>query len=306
MKDRILHQIDQNLLDQHGVHGNHDEFLRKQHPYVRVRNSFFQPEYGFAHHFLHRLQGFVHAGAALADSGHSEQIFHHVQKPVGILSDMPHHLPFFLIRKPFFIFQIGAARPDNSCQRRAQVMGHRPQEVRPHLLLFRLRQQLFPLRKLLCLLLHVRGGHAGQHGYHHHAEEGNRIPFQHEIQFPVWIGEQVIHRKNTEKSRCNSRNVSLCRPGNQKDCQGIEHDHVHGLGRKPIIDIGGDGRNKKDAKGNPDILPGDLAPRRIFFHPPGGFRPPFFIPGGRPVRRRHFLSGSHHCFCTRIFSISTT
>ena len=306
MKNRIFQQIDQNLLDQHGVHGNHDKFLRKQHPYVRVRNSFFQTEYGFAHHFFHRLQGFVHAGAALADPGHGEQIFHHVQKPVRILPDMPHHLPFFLIRKTFLIFQIGTAGSDDSRQRRAQIMRHCPEQVGAHFLLFRLRQKLFPFRKLAGLFFHMGGCHAAQDGNHHHAEKGDRIAFQHEIELPVWIGEQIVDRTHAEKSRSDSRHIPLSRTGHQQDGQSIKHDHVHGLSGEAVIDIGGDGCDKKDAKGNPDILPCDPAARRIFFHPgnePGRPKP---VPDSPAASRTHLLRSSPHCLCTRIFSISTT
>ena len=104
------------------------------------------------------LQRLCHLGCLIVDPGNGQQIFHHIQKPVGIVFDRFYQFPLFGFRQLVSHLQIETAAADDAGQRCSEVMGNGSQKVHTHFFLLRLHQRLFLLSQLALLLLHV-GAH---------------------------------------------------------------------------------------------------------------------------------------------------
>lgn len=68
---------------------------------------------------------------------------------------MAHQRIFLNLREAASIFQIYGTGTDDAGKRGAEVMGDCPQQVRPHLFLFRFHQHLFTFCQHARLCFHV-------------------------------------------------------------------------------------------------------------------------------------------------------
>ena len=161
MAGRIFQKIDDNLFDQRSVHGNHVKIIRYLYLYRDAGQPLFQPRHSLCHDLLYRLLRLADACRIRVDAGHGEEIFHHMEKPVRVLTDAAYQRFLLFLRKCGSVFQIRGAGTDNGRQRSAQIVGNSPQQIGPHLLLIRFEKKALLLLKLPGLAFQVRRGGAG-------------------------------------------------------------------------------------------------------------------------------------------------
>ena len=127
--DGIFQQIDQHLLDEGGVHGNHDKFIWNLYLHLGLWEPFVKPADSGGNHFLQRLQRRFDAGGLVADPRDGQQVFHHPVQPFGVGADVAQKLELLLpVEQVIVVDDRGAGAVDRG-QRRAQVVGNRPQQI---------------------------------------------------------------------------------------------------------------------------------------------------------------------------------
>ena len=145
----VFTQIDQNLFDEDGIHGNHEKFLRNRHIDLTVGMSASKFLNTLGHYLFQRLLSGDDIHILIADMGDRQEIFHHMQQPAGILVNISHQFILFVGGEIIGVLQIGQTVADDAGERSAQIVRDCPQQVgaKPFLLCL---CQLF----LICGKLH--------------------------------------------------------------------------------------------------------------------------------------------------------
>ena len=264
MEHRVLQQVHQHLLDQHGVHGDHNKVLRQLQLHRNVRAALFEFD-------QHRVQQLFQHGGGLFDrhlfpveAGHGKQILHHTVEPLGILAGLPQQLEGLFLAQRIVVFRHGGAGPVNGGEGRAQVVGDRPQKVGAH---------FFPLglHAQLLLFFDPGGQGTGHDGYGQHHKAGEQIFRQGKIEGKIGGEKGKIDRQHTCQRGQHAPEITVGVHGGDKHSQ---HEDQHGH----AVDAAGDAlhpyhRHPGDAQcGKHDqkvAVPG------TFFHK--RFTPPDFI-----------------------------
>ena len=76
--DCIFKQVDDDLLDEHGIHWNHEKVIRYLYMDICIRYPFFQSDNGFGDNLLDRLCGLGHLCIGGIDACDGQNIFYHV------------------------------------------------------------------------------------------------------------------------------------------------------------------------------------------------------------------------------------
>ena len=181
----------------------------------------------------HRVDQLLQNGVVLGktdsggvNAGHGQQIFHHPHQPLGVGADVRQKLHVGLPGKGIEIVPHGGTCAVNGGQGRAQVVGHRPKEIAPHPLLFRLGLHL-----LLPLDLGCHGaGHDGHHQHHHRRGQTLRAD---QVERPVGIGEGVIHGHDAGQRGNDPPEIPLRPPCDQEHAQHEDHGR-HGRDTEPL------------------------------------------------------------------------
>ena len=84
MVNCIFKQIDNNLFNESSVHGNHDEVIGDLYMNLGVGKPLAKPHHSFGYHLFERFFRLIDLHVVVLDSRDGQQIFHHIQKPVGI------------------------------------------------------------------------------------------------------------------------------------------------------------------------------------------------------------------------------
>ena len=98
-------------------------------------------------------------------------------------------------------------------------MGHRPQEVCPHLLPLNLQPHL-----LLFLDLGRQGADAA--GHSQHGDEGQRVSRDRKVQFEIWECKNVVHTENSDDRCDDSINISIRKAGHKQHRQNEQQRDV--------------------------------------------------------------------------------
>ena len=171
----VLQQIDDHLLDQRCVHRHYKDLLRHLHPHAGMGEPLFEAEHRLRHHFLQKLRSRGYLRVSHPDPGDRQQVLHHVQQPVGILLDAGHHLRLLLLRQGIGPVQISLGHTDDPGERRPQIVGHCPQQIRPHGLLLRFYQEFLLFIDQLALLFKPGSQGTGNDRHDQHTGECYRI-----------------------------------------------------------------------------------------------------------------------------------
>ncbi len=198
MDNGVFQKIYDNLFNEHGVHGYHQKFLWHLYLHVRIRKSFVKAGDCLRNNFLHGFHGGCDFHGILIDSGDGQKIFHHIEKPVGILADMADQLQLFRLVKLCVVVDISGAVADNAGEGRAQIMGNGAEQIGPHFFLFRVHQKLFMLHKGVGLFLNPGGHGAYYQGNHQGEHKGYGISGKREIHLEIRVGKQVIDSNHAD------------------------------------------------------------------------------------------------------------
>ena len=76
--DCIFKQVDDDLLDEHGIHWNHEKVIRYLYMDICIRYPLFQSDNGFGDNLLDRLCGLGHLCIGGIDACDGQNIFYHV------------------------------------------------------------------------------------------------------------------------------------------------------------------------------------------------------------------------------------
>ena len=224
--DGIFQQIDQHLLNENGIHGDDEQLIGYGHVDGGFRKPFFQTHDGGGYDLLHGLICFANRGRPVMDAGHRQQVFHHVEQPVGVLVNVGDDGDLLFFREQGAVLQIGGAGADDAGQRCAQVVGDGTQQIGAHLLLLRLREQLVLLGDRPCLFLHIGRHGAGEEGDAEHAQKGDRITGQRKVQFEIGISEQIIHADDGDHGGDHSRQIAVRKAHYGDQCENIDQRQI--------------------------------------------------------------------------------
>ena len=219
MEHRVFQKVRQHLLDEHGVHRDDDEVIRKLYFHRYAGVELLEPH----QHRIHQL--FQHGGRLLdgdavgVDAGDGEQIFHHPVEPLGVGTSLGKELYLLLPAQRVVVVDDRRAGPVDGRQRSAQVVGDSPQEVGPHFLCLALHPQL--------LLLFDAGGQGARHkGDHQHHHAGEDVLRDGEVEGKVGRAEREVDRQHADDRTGHAPPVAVGVHGNKKHRQ-QEHHRGH-------------------------------------------------------------------------------
>ena len=219
----VFHEIGQHLLHQQRVHRYQQKLLRQMHLHRDIRSP---PAGKLAHRPLDDLLGglrrLVDLGLVTAYAGDAQQILHDADQPLGLLVGVADQLMALLRRQGILLLQQHISGPHDARQRRADVVGHRPQEVAVHPLQLRLPPHLIHL-------LGPAGNDTGHNGNGHGHQKGQRESRQSEADVPVGRGEDVVHAEHGEDGDDEAEEESLRQQRRQKHVQQEDHVHIPGV-----------------------------------------------------------------------------
>ena len=107
-------------------------------------------------------------------------------------------------------------------QRRADVVGHRPQQIGVNALPLRLTlQDLY--------LLGAAGQHTGDHRNEHHDHERQRKARQRKADLPVRRGKHIVHAQHAGDGDKDAEQIPVRQQRRQKHIQKEDHRHIAGI-----------------------------------------------------------------------------
>ena len=219
VEHRVFQKVRQHLLDEHGVHRDNDEVIRKLYFHRYAGVELLEPH----QHRIHQL--FQHGGRLLdgdavgVDAGDGEQILHHPVEPLGVGTGLGKELYLLLPAQRVVVVDDRRAGPVDGRQRSAQVVGDSPQEVGPHLLCLALHPQL--------LLLFDAGGQGTRHkGDHQHHHAGKDVLRDGEVEGKVGRAEREVDRQHADDRTGHAPPVAVGVHGNKKHRQQDKQHHA--------------------------------------------------------------------------------
>ena len=172
---------------------------------------------------LRRLRRFLHPCLLrVVDAGDGQQVLHNADEPLRVLIGTLEKLAALLRRQGALLLQQHIGRPHDAGQRRADVVGHRPQQVGVHLLPLRL-----PADGLR--LLGPAGDGGRQDGDGHHHQERQRKARKGEADVPERIGEDDVHAEHAHHGHDDTQQIAAGPIGRQKHIQQEHHGHIAGV-----------------------------------------------------------------------------
>ena len=214
----IFQQVHQHLPDQHGIHGDHDEVIRQVQLHRNIRIALLELDQHRVHQFFQYGGRFFHGHLFAVNAGHRQQIFHHTVQPLGILTGLAQQFEGLFLAQLAVVLHHGRASPINGGERGAQVMGHRPQQVGPHLFLFALHAQL--------LLLFDAGGQGAGHARHHqHYQTGEQVLRQGEVECKIRGKKRKVDGQHADERRQHAPYIAF---GIHGDHEHRQHEQQHG------------------------------------------------------------------------------
>ena len=221
MGNGVIQQVQHHLLDEHGVHGHKQQRLRYGDGDLHIRVLFAEVQHHLAEHLLQRLVLLLYAPNIIAaDAGDGQQIFHHTAEPVRVFFRVLQKLLALGFAKAAAAFQHCVDGAADGGEGRAKVVGDGPEQVGPHLLLFRLQPDAF--------LLFDSGGQGGDrkaHGQHGH--KGERVAVDGKIQLKIGIGKGPVHAHNTDQRGKGAVKVAVGEQGDDQHRQHKDQGHMH-------------------------------------------------------------------------------
>ena len=137
MLEGVLHEIDQHLLDQRSVHGNHEQFVGHLDGYFAFRKPFSDMSDRFRGNFFRRLRRLADMHRAFVDPRYRKKVFHHADQPLRVLLDIGDQLVMCALIQIIAVFQYCGACPKDSCKWCAQIVRNRAKQVASHFFFFR-------------------------------------------------------------------------------------------------------------------------------------------------------------------------
>ena len=257
MHQGVIHQVQQHLFNEHGVHGQQQRFLRYGDGDVDFLVALAEVHHRFAEHFLQNLPFFLNLPHfPAADAGDGEEVFHHAVKPVRVLLGVQQQFVFLLLAQRAAVLQHGGDGAADGGEGCAQVMGDGPQQVGPHLLPLRLGPQLL-------LRLDPCGQGADGKAHRQHGHEGEGIAVDGEIQLQIGVGKSIVHPQHTEQRRQQAVEIALGGEGHHQHRQHKNHGHMGVRGGEPL-QKGAEGRG--GGHGRHEDQPGPGRQREVFFY----------------------------------------
>ncbi len=127
------------------------------------------------------------------------------------------------------VLDVGGGRPDDACQRGAQIVGDRAQEVRPDPFVFRFMQLSFPFGDHLILTGQFGGHGADRYGEDQHTYKSDRIAAHSKIYLKERVSEKSVNEDDAEQGGNNAVQVSGCPSCNQDEGKDIDQRDIGGV-----------------------------------------------------------------------------
>ena len=197
---RVFQKVGQHLLDQDGVHGDKQEIVRRGNADRNIGKPLAEFLHDLAEDFLHDLRLFGDLGARVPDAGDGEQVLHHADQPLRLVASILQKLAL-LGNRQVGRFQKGGGDADDRCQRRADIVRNRAQQIGAHFLFFAFRSN--PL-----LLLELGGHRTGDERNAQHGQERQRIAGQRKVERPIWISKNIVDADDAEQCGQNAENIA--------------------------------------------------------------------------------------------------
>ena len=215
------------MLHQGGIHRGGQDLLRADDRDRQGMAAAPQLHHGAVHNLLHYLIGAVQAYLFPGHTGDREHIFGDAGQPPGLLTDLLQQgtaLRFAQVG----LLQQQAVGTLNGGERCAQIVGKRPQKIRPKLFAFDLIPQAFGL-------LYPSGKGADDHRDHQHDHEGERVTRDAHIKAPKGVGEHVIDAEHPDDRGQNTPHIAV---GDQCHYGDSQHKDENGKGVVVIVHAG--------------------------------------------------------------------
>ena len=181
MQSGIFQQVHQHLLDQHGIHGDHDKGIRRFQLHRDLRVALAELDQHRIQQFVQHSGGLLHRHLLAVDAGDGKQILHHAGQPLGIAAGFAKQFNgLFLIQRVIIFDHSGAGTVDGG-ERGAQIVRNRAQKICTHLLLLAFHTQLF-------LFFDAGGEGAGHDGHTSITRPENR--FSDRVKLKAKYGER--------------------------------------------------------------------------------------------------------------------
>ena len=148
---------------------------------------------GSAHNFLHRFIRGIDSHVFVTDPRDGEQVFHHIDQPVGILIDILYDIHLIRLAEFVLVFQVYKAVTQDPGEWRPQVVGDSAQQVSPHSLDLCFCKLLFPFLDQTGLGMHMDPHGAYPYGDGSQEQKGSGIPTQGRGR--IRCGIQIQHTK---------------------------------------------------------------------------------------------------------------
>ena len=209
MLDGVFHEVDEDLLDQDDVHGDHQK---------GVGGGDLDAGGGvMALEFHGRRAEDLFAGLELLfdvrRAGHArdrEQIFDHADEPVGFVAHVFEQARAGLGRELFAVFEDRVDAADDGGQGRADVVGDGAQEIAAHFFLFGFGAELF-------LLLDLGGQRTDHDGDGQHDEERQGVAGDGEVQLHVGVGKDPVDAEDAEERGQQAEQVAVGKARDEDD-----------------------------------------------------------------------------------------
>ncbi len=218
MDNGVLQQITQHLLDEHRIHGHKQHLLRRGNGKLHLRVVLAEFPGRLVRDLLRRLRGLFDLGLAPADAGDGQQVFHHAHQPIRVLPGLLQK-DLLILLPHLRVIQHQSNGAGNGGEGRAQIMGHGPQQVGPHLLPLGLQLQLL-------LLLDMCGQGAGAHRHGQHGHEGERIAGDGEVKFHIRICKYIVNTQHGDEGGGDAADVALGEAGHHQHAEYEKQRHI--------------------------------------------------------------------------------
>ena len=132
--DGVVHQVDDDLDNESGIHIGQDEIFIAGDGYGMLPALAVDVLESFGDNLVHQLHGPVQMHLTALNAGDSQQIFHQIDQPHGVVIDICKGLlPQVVVHLPVVCQKISGAAGDGG-QGCAQVVGDGAQQIGPELL----------------------------------------------------------------------------------------------------------------------------------------------------------------------------
>ena len=190
MDSGVFNQVGEDLLNENGVHGDHQQLIRDIYRELDVRQALMGFLNGFGQDFLRGLRPGGQLRLVTADAGDGQQVFHHADQPLGLLLDVLKQ-GAAVLKGEVGVIQHGGGGADDGGEGGADIVGNGAQQIGAH-------PDLFVFHAQLIQLAGLGGEGGGDDGDAEKGEKGQGIAGDGEVEGPEGVCKKVVDGNDTQ------------------------------------------------------------------------------------------------------------